>query len=161
SRPTALPSSRRTMMMELGARLSSTTGIRSGKGSETIGAFFSDMRFGRGCQFHARHARPVIYPHPGVKHFAGCCLAATGRTGGGEGDIFGKAAGRRLRFAAFYQVEVLLDRAHFSPGEIDGKLGENVTKALVAYADAHGLTKGASLTKELVSSLAADTRPVL
>ena len=59
------------------------------------------------------------------------------------------------------KVEVLLDRAHFSPGEIDGKLGENVTKALVAYADAHGLTKGASLTKELVSSLAADTRPIL
>ena len=59
------------------------------------------------------------------------------------------------------KVEVLLDRAHFSPGEIDGKLGENVAKALAAYADGHGLTKGASLTKELVSSLSADTRPVL
>jgi lipoprotein-anchoring transpeptidase ErfK/SrfK len=59
------------------------------------------------------------------------------------------------------KVEVLLDRAHFSPGEIDGKLGENVTKALTAYADAHGLTKGAPLTRELVSSLSADARPML
>jgi lipoprotein-anchoring transpeptidase ErfK/SrfK len=61
----------------------------------------------------------------------------------------------------FIKVEILLDRAGFSPGEIDGRLGENVTKALAAYADAHGLTKGASLTKELVSSLSADTRPIL
>jgi peptidoglycan hydrolase-like protein with peptidoglycan-binding domain len=59
------------------------------------------------------------------------------------------------------KLEVLLDRAHFSSGETDGKLGENVTKALAAYADAHGLTKGAPLTKELVSSLSEDTRPIL
>jgi len=59
------------------------------------------------------------------------------------------------------KVEVLLDRAHFSPGEIDGKSGENVTKALAAYADAHGLNKGAFLTNEIVSSLSADTRPIL
>ena len=38
------------------------------------------------------------------------------------------------------KVEVLLDRAHFSPGEIDGKLGENVEKAITAYSEAHGLT---------------------
>jgi lipoprotein-anchoring transpeptidase ErfK/SrfK len=59
------------------------------------------------------------------------------------------------------KVEVLLDRAHFSPGEIDGQLGENVDKALTAYADAHGLTTGATLTNEIVSSLSADTRPIL
>jgi peptidoglycan hydrolase-like protein with peptidoglycan-binding domain len=44
------------------------------------------------------------------------------------------------------KVEVLLDRAHFSPGEIDGKLGENVTKALAAYANAHGVPTGATPT---------------
>ena len=59
------------------------------------------------------------------------------------------------------KVEVLLDRAHFSPGEIDGKLGTNVTKALAAYTHAHGLTTGAILTKAIVSSLLADTRPIL
>lgn len=59
------------------------------------------------------------------------------------------------------KVEVLLDRAHFSPGEIDGKLGENVTKALAAYANAHGLPTGATLTNEIVSSLSADAGPIL
>jgi len=73
----------------------------------------------------------------------------------------GKLSARDHTSPLLVKVEVLLDRAHFSPGEIDGKLGENVTKALAAYADARGLTKGATLTKELVSSLSSDTRPIL
>jgi lipoprotein-anchoring transpeptidase ErfK/SrfK len=59
------------------------------------------------------------------------------------------------------KVEVLLDRAHFSPGQIDGRLGENVSKALAAYAEAHALSPGKPLSKEIVASLEADTRPIL
>ena len=37
---------------------------------------------------------------------------------------------------------VLFDRANFSPGEIDGKLGENAEKALKAFAEAKSLAAG-------------------
>lgn len=47
---------------------------------------------------------------------------------------------------AIVKLEVMLARAHFSPGEIDGKRGENLEKAASAYADEHHLgDAGASM----------------
>jgi lipoprotein-anchoring transpeptidase ErfK/SrfK len=51
------------------------------------------------------------------------------------------------------KVEILLDLAHFSPGEIDGKSGENVEKALTAFAQAHRANWNGKWTPELWQAL--------
>jgi lipoprotein-anchoring transpeptidase ErfK/SrfK len=55
--------------------------------------------------------------------------------------------------AAVVKIQVLLDRARFSPGEIDGKLGENAQKALKAFADAKGLASDKVPSPEIWKAL--------
>jgi lipoprotein-anchoring transpeptidase ErfK/SrfK len=51
------------------------------------------------------------------------------------------------------RAEVLLDRAGFSPGVIDGKPGDNLRHAVAAYASAHGLASGGEINAAVWNAL--------
>lgn len=55
--------------------------------------------------------------------------------------------------AALVRIQVLLDRAHFSPGVIDGYNGENVRRAVSAYQQAHDLPVNGRADDALLQTL--------
>src|SRR6185295_5372730 len=59
------------------------------------------------------------------------------------------------------KLQVLLDRAHFSPGEIDGEEGTNTSRALAAFQQRHGLRPGGGPDSETWQALARDGAPAL
>ncbi len=63
--------------------------------------------------------------------------------------------------SATVRAQILLDRAHFSPGEIDGTFGMNMMNSIRAYQGAHGLPSDGAVNATTWQSLNQDTLPVL
>jgi len=67
----------------------------------------------------------------------------------------GRAADAMLR------AQILLDRAHFSPGEIDGAAGSNSRRAIAGFQASRGLTVSGELDAPTWEALDRDGQPAL
>ncbi len=65
------------------------------------------------------------------------------------------------RGAAALRAQILLDRAGFSVGEIDGRIGKNAVRALTGFETARGLPASETIDQPVWMALNSDSAPAL
>ena len=71
------------------------------------------------------------------------------------------ADAKRAEFDRMLRAQVLLDRLHFSPGEIDGAFGSNMRQALSSFQKSRKLPESGKLDEATWNALNQDTTPTL
>lgn len=113
---------------------------------------------GADARAHAGH-RHAVAKHFAAKHSAAKALPLTPDTVNDANLTTTVAA--NSHGAAVLRAEVLLDRANFSPGEIDGGYGSNVRKAIAGFQTSNGLEATGMVDKPTWAALDRDSAPVL
>ena len=115
---------------------------------------------------------PTLWMLAGAVAFSTCsALAQTAPTTALTADTVNNASlefgagsdggGAQPSAAAILRAQVLLDRAHFSPGEIDGGAGSNTRRAVAGFQRSRGLPDNGELDAATWAALNADGVDVL
>jgi lipoprotein-anchoring transpeptidase ErfK/SrfK len=70
-------------------------------------------------------------------------------------------AAKKPGVAAVLRAQIMLDRAHFSSGEIDGAMGSNLRAAISGYQQARGIAATGTMNEATWAALNADSADAL
>ena len=105
-------------------------------------------------------APPVLAAVPNPA-FGAAAASASPEAQAIEASAYAPALTVAAKHRLLIKAQVLLDRAHFSPGVIDGRTGSNLKNALAAFEKAHGVAGDGTVDAAALTALTtADAGPV-